>query len=47
MLRAHSTWKALWQPPGCWHAITALSVRPQMAQRPSSLRGGRQGRTLG
>ena len=39
MLRAQRTWKLVWQPPGCWHPITAPSVRPQMAHRDSSLKG--------
>jgi hypothetical protein len=39
MLRAQRTWKALVQPPGCWQAITAPSLRPQIAQRLSSLQG--------
>jgi hypothetical protein len=39
MLRAQRTWKALVQPPGCWQAITAPSLSPQIAQRLSSLHG--------
>lgn len=39
MFRAQSTWKALVQPPGCWHCITAPSLVPQIAQRWPSLQG--------